>query len=85
MSIFGKSFYFSNLKVGISHYIDNAFILCLILKGYISWQHPLDLLCETLSVLHLPLFVMVLLAVVYLIMPLLVKMFIYLSPTILTP
>lgn len=84
-SIFGKSFYFNNLKVGICHYIYKASVLCLTLKEYTSRQDPLDMLCKTFSVLNLPLFVMILLAVVCLIMSLLDEMFIYLSTTILTP
>lgn len=78
------SFYFNNLKVGIYHYIYKASVHCLILKENTSWQHPLDLLCKTFSILNLLLFVMVLLVVVCLIMSLLVEMFMYLFPTILT-
>ena len=39
MSSFGKSFYFSNLKLGIFHYIFKASVLCLTLQESISLQH----------------------------------------------
>lgn len=49
------------------------------------WQHLLDLLCKTFSVLNLLLFVMVLLVLVCLMISLFVEVFICLFRTVLTP